>query len=155
LALSSCFYSELYVFAQTDQTASKLQAANSAVGQAFNAVLDAEKAGANVTQLLVKLNTAGKFLAEAQNAYNSGTTANVTSMAENVRQIVEQVNGEALNLRDVSLVESQNSFWLVLIFSVVGAVVFGISLLTVWRRFKRAFMKKLLGLKPEVVENTA
>lgn len=31
--------------AQTDQTASKLQAANIAVNQAFNAVLDAEKAG--------------------------------------------------------------------------------------------------------------
>jgi len=45
-----------YVFAQTDQTASKLQAANSAIGQSFNTVLDAEKAGANVTGLLVQLN---------------------------------------------------------------------------------------------------
>jgi zona occludens toxin (predicted ATPase) len=46
LAFDSCLYSEHYVFAQTDQsdqTASKLQAANNAVEQAFNAVLDAEK----------------------------------------------------------------------------------------------------------------
>jgi hypothetical protein len=33
------------VFAQTDETASKLQDANSAVVKAFNAVLNAEKAG--------------------------------------------------------------------------------------------------------------
>ena len=42
--------------AQIDQTTSKLQAANTAVDQAFNAVLDAEKAGANVTDLLSQLN---------------------------------------------------------------------------------------------------
>ena len=154
LAVGYCLCSENYVFAQTDQAASKLQAANSAVGQAFNAVLDAEKAGGNVTQLLVKLNTAGELLANAQNIYNSGNPANVTSMAESVTQIAEQINSEAINLRNISVVESQNSFWLTLIFSIVGAVVFAVSLLYVWRRFRRSFMKKLLGLKPEVVENT-
>jgi len=128
--------------------------ANSAVGQAFNAVLDAENAGGNVTQLLVKLNIAGELLSNAQNIFNSGNPANVTSMLESVTQMAEQINGEAINLRNVSVVESQNSFWLTLIFSTVGAVVFSIFLLFVWRRFRRSFMKKLLGLKPEVVEST-
>jgi hypothetical protein len=154
LAFGFCLYSEHYVFAQTDQTA-KLQAANSAIGQAFNTVLEAEKAGANVTQLLGKLNTAGELLAEAENAYNSGKAANVTSLVENARQIADQVNVDALNSRNVSLIESRNSFWSVLIFSVVGIVVFGVSMMIFWRRFKRSFTKKLLGLKPEVVENTA
>jgi hypothetical protein len=152
--LGYCLHGENYVFAQTDQTASKLQLANSAVGQAFNAVFNAEKAGGNVARLLVKLNTAGELLANAQNAYNSGNTANVISMVENVTQLAEQINGEAINLRNKSVIESQNSFLLTLIFSTVGAVVFGVSLLYGWRRFRRSFMKKLLGLKPEVVENT-
>ncbi len=154
LALGYCLYNENYVFAQTDSTASTLQAANSAVGEAFNSVLEAEKVGGNVTQLLVRLNTAGTLLADAQNAYNSGNTANVTSLVENALQIANKVNADALNLRDVSLVESQNSFWLTLIFSVIGAIVFGGSLLFVWRRFKRYYTKKLLGSKPEVVDNT-
>jgi hypothetical protein len=128
------------VAAQTDTTASKLYAADNAVGQAFSSVLDAEKAGGNVTQLLVKLNSAGVLLAEAQNTYNSGNSANVTSIAENVQQIADQVNLEATNLRNVSLVESKNRFWLTLGFSVVGAVVFGLFLLFIWRRFKRAFI---------------
>jgi hypothetical protein len=151
---SSFVYNEHNVFAQTDENASKLQATNNAVGQAFNAVLDAEKAGGNVTQLLLKLNTAGQLLAETQNAYNSGTTTNVTANTENVRQIAEQVNADAVTLRNVSLVESQNTYWLTLIFSVVGAVIFGISVLFAWRRFKRSLIKKLQYMKPEVVENT-
>jgi len=153
LSLGSCLSGEHYVFAQTDQTASKLQAANSAVGQAFIAVLDAEKAGGNVTQLLAKLNTAGTILAKAQNAVNSESTANITSNVENAIQIANQVKNDALNLRNVSLVKSQNNLWLTYSFSIVGAAVFGISLLIVWRRFKRGFIKKLLGSKPEVVEN--
>jgi hypothetical protein len=154
MALSFCLYSENYVFAQTNPIASKLQAANNIVGGAFNSVLEAEKAGGNVTPLLARLNTAGKLLAEAQNVYNSGNTANVTSMVENAIQIANEVNGDALDLRNSSLVESQNNFLLTLTFSIVGAVVFVVSLLYVWRRFRRSFMKKLLGLRPEAVENT-
>jgi len=117
--------------------------------------LEAENAGGNVNQLLVRLNTAGKLLADAQNVYNSGNTANVTSMVENAIQIANEVNGDALNLRNASLVESQNNFWLTLTFSIVGAVVFGGSLLFVWRRFRCSFMKKLLSMKPEVAKNSA
>jgi hypothetical protein len=154
MALGYCLYSENYVFAQTDQTALKLQTASNGLERAFNVVLGAEKAGGNVTHLLVKLNTAGILLAEAQNAYNSGNTTNVSLIADNVRQIADQVNSDALNLRNASVINSQNSFWLTLVFTVVGAVVFGISLLIDWRRFKRNYIKKLLGTKPEVVDNT-
>ena len=98
--------------------------ANIDLGQAFNAVLEAEKAGGNVTQLLAKLNTAGTILADAQNVLNSGNTANITSNVENAVQIANQVNDDALNLRNDSLIKSQNSLWLTLTFSVVGAVVF-------------------------------
>ena len=154
LVLGSSFNSERCVLAQTDQTATKLQEANRAVGQAFNAVLEAENAGGNVTELMLKLNTAGTILANAQNILNSGNSANITSNLENVLQMANQVNADALNLRNVSLVGSQNSLWLTLFFSVAGAIGLCISLLIVWQRFKRVFNKKLLSTKPEVVENT-
>ena len=92
-------------------------------------------------------------MADAQNALNSGNTENITSNIENVLQMANQINDDAINLRNVSLLQSQNSFSLTLIFSFVGAGVFVISLLFFWRRFKRAFIKKLLKTKPEVVEN--
>jgi CHASE3 domain sensor protein len=153
LGINYCFYSEINVLAQTDQANSELQTANKALDQAFNAVLNAEKAGGNVTLLLAKLDTVGNILADAQNALNSVNPTNITSKLENAYQMANQINDEALNLRNVSLIESQNSFWVTLIFSVVGAVGFGISLLLAWQRFKHAFIKKLLEAKPEVVEN--
>ncbi len=152
-AVSPYFYSAHYALAQTDQTASELQVAKIDLGQAFNAVLEAEKAGGNVTQLLAKLNIAGTILADAQNVLNSGNTVNITSNVENAVQIANQVNDDALNLRNVSLIRSQNSLWLTLTFSVVGAIVFEISLYFIWRRFQRSHMNKLLGMKPEVIEN--
>jgi hypothetical protein len=152
--LGLSFHSERFVFAQTDQITLKLQVANTAMGQAFEAVLDAEKAGGNVTQLLSKLNIAGTLLADAQNLLNSGNTVNITSNVETAVQIANQVNDDAIILRNVTLVRSQNSLWLTLIFSVVGAIVFGISLIIIWRRFKRSHINKLLGMKPEVIENT-
>jgi hypothetical protein len=152
--LGFSFHSEHGVFAQTDQITLRLQAANNAVGQAFEAVLEAEKAGGNVTQLLIKLNIAGTILADAQNVLNSGITVNITSNVENAFQIANQVNDVALNLRNVSFVRSQNSLWLTLTFSVIGSIAFGISLIIIWRRFKRSYMNKLLDMKPEVIENT-
>ena len=113
LGLNYCFCSELYVIAQTDQITSMLQTANNSLGQAFNSVLDAEKTGGNVTQLLIKLNTAGTILADAQNALNSGNTENITSNIENVLQMANQINDDAINLRNVSLLQSQNSLSLI------------------------------------------
>ncbi len=151
LALGSWVLIRDNIFAQTDTAVSKLQAADNAVGQAFHSVLDAEKAGGNVTPLLVELNNAGALLAEAQNAYNSGNSTNVTSIAESVQQMADKVNLEAIKLRNVSLAESQNGVLLTVAFSVVGAVVFGLCLLFVWRRFKRAFTKKMLDAKSDMM----
>jgi len=152
--LGFSFLSELSVFAQTDIITLKLQSANNAVGRAFEAVLDAEKAGANVSQLLVKLNTAGELLSEAQNTYNSKNTSNVTAIVENAHQIADQVNADAINLRNDSLIKSQNNILFTLIFSIVGAIVFGILLVLVWRKISHAHVKKTLEMKPEVIENT-
>lgn len=131
-----------------------IEAANSSINQAFTNVLAAEKAGANVTELLFRLNSAGEYLAEAENAYKSGDLANINSTAENAILIANQVNSDALALREASLVESQNSFWWTLTFSVVGTVALGVALLLARRRFKCSFNNKVLGMKPEAVENT-
>ena len=114
-----------------------LRTANSALNNAFINVLNAENAGANVTELMSRLNAAGTFLAEAENNYHSGNIANVTIQAENSRLIAEQVSIDALTLLEITLVASQNNYWSTLAFSVIGSVVFIVCLLFVWRRFKQ------------------
>jgi len=132
-----------------------IEAANSSINQAFTNVLAAEKAGGNITQLLTELNNAGQLLAAADNAYRSGNLTSVTSNAENASLIADQVNSNALSLLNASIGKSQNNFWLTLVFSIDGAFVFVVVLFLVWRRFKRNYRMKLLGLKPKVVKNEA
>ena len=155
MGIGSCLYSGHYVFAQTDQTASKLQAANTAVERAFNAVLDAEKAGANVTGLLAQLNVAAGVLAQAENSFRTGDFNTSAVQADNVLPIAQEVTNSAQDAKQTALVSGQNAFWFTIAFTEIGASVFVLVLFLVWRRFKRGYIKKLPGLKPEVVENTA
>jgi predicted PurR-regulated permease PerM len=138
----------------SNETAS-IQSADDSINQAFTNVLAAEKAGADVTQLLTKLNAAGAFLAEANNAYQTGNLSNSTSAADDARLIANQVNSDAIGLRNSSVTQSQNNTFLTVIFSVGAAFIFVVLMLLVWRRFKRGFSWKLLASKPTVVDNAA
>ncbi len=139
LAFGSCFCSLHCVFAQTDQTASKLQAASTAINQAFSAVLAAEKAGANVTGLLAQLNIADGELAQAENSYRTGDNNTAATQANSVLPIAQEVTTAAQSAKQTALVSSQNAFWSTLAFTVIGAIVFVLALSLVWRRFKRRF----------------
>jgi CHASE3 domain sensor protein len=150
LAFGSCLFSGHYVFAQTDQTTSKLQAANTAIDGAFSAVLDAEKAGANVTALLAQLNVAEGDLAQAENSYRTGDSNTAATQADNVIPIAQEVTTTAQNAKQTALVSGQNAFWSNIALTVIGGFVFVLALFLVWRRFKRSYVKSLSEAKPEV-----
>ncbi len=150
MAFGSCLFSGHYVFAQTDQTASKLQAANDAVEQAFNAVLDAEKAGANVTDLLAQLNDAAGILAQAENSYRTGDSNTAAAQADSVIPIAQEVTTSAQNAKQTASGSGQNPFWFTIEFNEIGAFVFVLALFLVWLLFKRSYIKSLSEAKPEV-----
>jgi hypothetical protein len=139
-----------FAVAQTDQTESKLQAANSAVEQAFNAVWDAEKAGSNVTGLLAQLNDAAGILAQAENSYRTGDSSTAAAQADSVLPIATEVTTAAQDAKQTALVSGPNTFWYTIAFSEIGAIVFVLALFLVWRRFKRSYIKSLSEAKPEV-----
>jgi preprotein translocase subunit SecF len=152
LILSICFLGLNTAIAQTNQADSKLQAATNSVNQAFNAVLDAEKAGANVTDLLSQLNNADNLLAEAENSYRAGDTNATIAKANSVLPITQEVTNNAQVLKQSATVNAQNSFWLTIVSSVVVAVVFILVLFFIWRWFKKNYMKRLSEAKPEVTD---
>lgn len=125
------------------------------INQAFNNLLAVEKAGGNISQLLNRLNEAGLLLAKAENAYQNNNLTMVVDMAQTAREIAIEVNNETLNMRLESLIGTQDSLWLTILFSVVSAVIFTIVLIIIWRKFKRDFISKLLDMKPEVIGNAA
>jgi len=151
LALSVSVLGVDYVVAQTDQAGLKLQVANSAFEQAFNAFLDAERAGANVTILLDQLNVAADLLAQAEMAYRNVDSATVANKADSALSIVLEVKADAVSAENAALVAYQNAFWLTAALSAVGVAVFVFVLFSVWRLLKQRYVKNFLGAKPEVV----
>ena len=152
MAFSSCFYGNFGVLAQTDQALSKLQAANIAVDQSFSAVLDSEKAGANITDLLGRLNFAATNLAQAENAYRSGDSNGAAVKADIILPIAQEITNAAQNAQQTALVSRQNTLWLTIAFSAIGGSVFVLALYLVWHKLKHVYMRKYFGSKPEVVE---
>jgi hypothetical protein len=139
-----------YVFAQNDQTSSKLQAANTAVERAFIAVLDAEKAGANVTVLLVQLNVAEGFLAQAENSYRTGYYSGATAQAGIVLSTAQQVTVAAQDAKQTAIASGQNAIWYTIVFTAIGIFDFVLALFMVWHWFKRRYINNLSQAKPEV-----
>jgi hypothetical protein len=139
LILGPCFIGLHFAVGQTDDVASKLQAANTAVDQAFSAVSEAEKAGANVTSLLAQLNDAAGILAHAENTYRSGNPSTAASQADSVIPIAQQVTTQAQTAQQTATVNSKNAFWFTIAFTVIGAFVFVLALFLVWRLVKRRY----------------
>jgi hypothetical protein len=150
LAISSLFLWVPSAFAQADQISIKLQSASDAVSQAFNAVLDAENAGANVTNSLYQLNVAADLLAQAENAYRTSDNNTATANVGNVLLITQQVMTAAQNAKQEAAVSSQTAFWSAIAFTVIVAVVFIVVLYITWRWFKAYYSKNLVEGAPEV-----
>lgn len=133
-----------------DEASSAIGEADNALRMAFEAVLEAERAGANVSDLIVKLDEAGGLLAEAENAYRVGNFSEAVSRAEECSVLADGVVGEALSLKSSALADAQKAVLQTLTFSWVGGVAFLAVLFFVWGWFKRVYAKKLLKMKPEV-----
>jgi hypothetical protein len=136
-----------------DEGSSSVGEADAALKQAFAVVLDAEKAGADVSGLILRLNEAGTFLGQAEIALSNGNSSESASEAGQCVAIAEGVKSEVAALKASALDEARATFWMYLSFSVVGVAVFVVVLAVVWRRFRRGYVGKVLGAKPRVVSN--
>jgi hypothetical protein len=138
---------------ESDEASLRIADAESALRQAFKKVLTAEQAGANVGDLLSKLNEAGDLLTEAESAYANGNVSEAMENANSSILIANTIANEALDLQTSARTNNQNVFWQTLAFSLVGIAVLIIALFVVWTKFKTSRSKKLSALKPEVTSN--
>ena len=137
------------VSAQVNSELDSINNAASAIDQAFNNVLEAETIGANVTTLITMLNTAGHFLAQAQNFYSSGNNSDVVENAQSAYSIANQVNIQALSMQKSAADQAHNNIIQTVALSSVGAIVFILILFLIWRRVKSSYLKRLLDLRIE------
>ncbi len=138
------------VFAQSDQAYLKLESANMAFKEAFNAIYDAKTAGANITNLIEQLNNGADLLTQAKYAYLQNDFDAVIIKSEGVILLVEQVNTAAQNAKLFAYNSSQSALWLIRGVSIIGSIIFIIVLLLLWTWFKQRYVKKMSSEVTEV-----
>ncbi len=149
LLVASGFVSDrCFCVSGDSQGSSRLADAEQAVGQAFNAVLAAEHAGANVTSLLNQLNGAEDLLAQAENVYRTGDDNTAANKADAVLLIAQQVTTAAQTAKETAPTLAQTFFWSTI--TVIYAIEFVLVLFLVWCQFKRRYINSLSETKPEV-----
>jgi hypothetical protein len=122
MLLLSIVSARLVVFglAESD-AASAVSAAEEKVVLCYDAVAEADAAGANVTALLATLDRAGEFLSKAELSYRMGDFDLAASYADQSQGELDGFVVEAGALADMAVQESYLGF-LVVVGSAVGAV---------------------------------
>ena len=132
--------SSFYVAAVTETDAkSAISAAQETIISGYQAVAEAEKAGANVTNLLITLNDAGMLLSKANLEYNKGDFDAAFSLANESRDKLDGLVEDANVLRDAAF---QAGFWDFMV-NVVGSIVGAISIVVggfaIWFYLKKKY----------------
>jgi len=134
-----------------DDAFMSIQVADEAVSSAFEAVLIAEDAGANVSTLVLRLNKSANLLAEAKNLFRTDDYVEAAALADHIVELAHNVEDEASILGAFASSHRESFLELSFISSIVGVSAFLFLMLILWRRFKRAYLQKSLRLRPEVV----
>jgi len=129
------------ILANSDQDTASVAIADAeeAVISAYEAVLEAEQAGGNVTSSLAQLNEAGEFLAAARMLYRNGDFDNAIYFADLGRSVGEEVESEAYKLKDSASDEGVQRMWFTILGSISGIVLVVLGSLRVWWFLKRRY----------------
>jgi len=134
-----------------DVAASAVDRAEVAVVSAYEAVLGAEQAGADVTDLLARLNVAGEYLANAHVLYSLGDFENATRFANLCYDVGEEVRNEAVELKNEAHELWVTNLIVRMNLSIISVVIIVFLSFLGWHVFKRRYHRRILGMKPEVV----
>jgi hypothetical protein len=138
-----------FAFAQSNPAAT-LQTANDEINGAFNAVLSAEKSGANTTNLADRLNVGTDLLAQAEIAFRKGDSNTAVSKANDAISVAGEVKSSAQSAQTAANSSKQNAFLITIGGSVAGCVVLVLALFIVWRRIKKKYVRDFGAARPEV-----
>ena len=117
---------------------------------AYNSVLDAEKAGANVSDLISQLNTGAQYLNQAHSNVDTGDFEAVVYFSNLCIEAIDGVSEQAILLMDEA-VQLQSANLLIQIFgSIIGIAVVIMGGVLFWKIFKRYYLDRISELKPEV-----
>jgi len=150
---ASIFLSGAFAVYGENTAASAIDRAEASMVSAYEAVLDAEHAGASVSGLLARLDVGGEYLANARMWYGLGDFENATRFANLCYDVGEEVRNEAYELKNEAYESWVTALWLRMTVSIVGVVCVVFLSFLVWGVFKRRYKRRVLGMRPEVVSD--
>ena len=151
LVLSSASIVPLQVHAQADVLV-KLAEAENAVSEAFVAVHGAESFGANVTDLIVRLDAAGGVLAAANIAFRNGDHDGAGRLADDCIAKVGGIAGDAVSLKNAAESARIDGMNLSILAASVGLSVLFLASLIGWRYLRGFYLRRALRLRPGSVK---
>ena len=134
------------------EAASRIDEAELAVNSAYVKVLEAEEKGADVSALLVKLNSGAGNLSEAQMRFRNGDFEGAVYYADLSVQSVEGLIEEAEQFKVLASDQYREKSFLTVTTSFVAIVVIILGDVICWQLFKQRYFQKVLRMKPEEVE---
>jgi hypothetical protein len=120
---------------------------------AYVEVAESENAGANISLLLNKLEVAASYISESDSAFRIGDYANAFSLASECSISVQGVVGDAERLKINAEISHNASFLLTAVGSGIGIGLILFFGFLGWRFFKKWYLKRVLKMKPSVVNN--
>jgi len=141
-----------HVAAASSDARKAIDDARNALYIAYDSVLDAERAGADVTKLVINLNTALNLLNKAEDYYARGDNSGVLSYATQSKSIADQVVIEARQLK-AQAIEAANRQRIIVGISVpVIIIAVCIGLFYGWKSYSQKSREKILKMKVRAAE---
>jgi len=119
-----------------NEAAAKITEAENALNSAYEAVLQAEKAGANVTDLLSNLTEAGELLSKAKLVLSTNESAAADFAVESQAKL----NGFLAKADALKVAATQQRYWDFIV-NIEGSVAVVCGGLIVWTVLKRKYEK--------------
>lgn len=122
------------------------------VASAYVAVASAEDVGADVSIFLKKLNDAGEFLVKAYFAFKLGDFEYANQLGMQGSNTAKEIIDDATRLKMDAEIKFSNRLLITVTASGLGLSILFVLSLYGWRLLKKWYIKRVLGMKPEVGE---
>ena len=150
LIVSHAWVASVQAATSQDVAAGDISNAEQSLSQAFVAVLDAEKAGANVSGLLNRLNDGADLLSQSRVAFDDGSFDEAARLANSSTGVSGEVWDEAARFSVEASDAAVDRGWLFLAVSIVAVSIALVASIFGYRYFKRYYYRRLLRMKPRV-----
>jgi len=127
------------VSAQQESTSSAISAAQSKLLQCYDAAKAAESSGANISQLTLRLNSAGLLLSQAELAYSDSDFASAQSLSSKSQSELTSFLSDAHSLQASAAQSRMFDFLRNVVASVVGVILAIVVSVVVWIRLKKKY----------------